>query len=255
MIRAILFDFDDTLVDFHPSNPRALFDAGAARVYAFLTAKGCSLPAFEPFSRRQRSINRQIEWKTRLTGGEPDGRRLLRRLCKDYGLQRDAACLAKLGWLWYEPVTETAALAADVIPTLTTLRDAGIELALIANTIHHDAVIDRHLETLGVLEFFPVRAYSTEHAARKPDPHLFNAALDELGVPASQAMFVGNELKADILGARRIGMQTVLRAAEPPRRAVELADHTIERLSELLPFLGIEPRNPAPAQLQSLAAT
>ena len=51
-------------------------------------------------------------------------RPLLRRLCADYRLQRDETSLAKLGLIWYQPTADTMTLPADVIPTLTALRDA-----------------------------------------------------------------------------------------------------------------------------------
>ena len=243
MIRAVLFDFDDTLVDFHRrGDERALFEAGAARVYAYLTARGCSLPAFEPFYSRQRAIARRIDLRTWLTGGEPDGRRLLRRLCKDFALQRDEPSLAKLGWLWYEPVLEHAHLAADVRPTLAALRDGDVRLAVVANTIHQGAVIDRHLEQLGLLEFFPVRVYSTEHGVRKPNPLLFQAALKQLGVAASEALFVGDDPKLDIFGAQRAGLRAAVRIPpHNPRGGRGMADYAIERISQLLDIFDIVP--------------
>lgn len=247
MIRAVLFDLDDTLVDFRRAEPRALFEAGAARVYAYLTARGCSLPSFEPFYSRQRRIGRRIDFLTWITGGEPDGRRLLRRLCRDFGLQRDESSLAKLGWLWYEPVLENADLPPDVIPTLAALRDGDVKLGLVVNTPHQGAVIDRHLEQLGLLGFFPVRAYSSEHAARKPDPQLFEAALKELEVPAGEALFVGDDPKLDIFGAQRAGMCAAVRI--PPREAGKrgrgMADHAIEHIGQLLEIFDIVPATQA----------
>jgi putative hydrolase of the HAD superfamily len=249
MIRAVLFDFDDTLVDFRRGEPRALFEAGAARVYAYLTARGCSLPAFEPFYSRQRAIARRIGFRTWISGGEPDGRRLLRRLCKDFGLQRDEASLTKLGWLWYEPVLEHAELAADVIPTLAALRDGDVKLALIVNTIHQGSVIDRHLDALGLLGFFPVRVYSTEIGARKPDPQLFNAALKELDVPPGEALFVGDDPKLDIFGAQRAGLRAALRIPPGSERGRGMADYAIERISQLLDIFDIVPTTQAQGSL------
>jgi len=249
MIRAVLFDLDDTLVDFRRGDRRALFEAGAARVYAFLTARGCSLPSFEPFYSRQRAIARRIDFRTWITGGEPDGRRLLRRLCNDYNLQRDESSLGKLGWLWYEPVLETAELPSDVIPTLAALRDGDVKLALVVNTIHQGQVIDRHLEQLGLLEFFPVRAYSTDLAARKPDPQLFNHALKELDIPASEALFVGDDPKLDIFGAQRAGMRAVLRIPRGSGRSRGMADYAVERISQLLDIFDIVPATQAQGSL------
>ena len=235
MKRAVLFDLDDTLLEYRqPPNARALFDAGTARIYACLTSLGCALPAFEPFARRQRAIARRIAWATWLTRSHPDGRRLLRRLCSDYRLQRDEGSLAKLGWLWYEPAADAMVLGADVIPTLSALRDAEVKLALVVNTPHLGAVIDQHLESVGLLEFFPVRVYSSEIEASKPSPRPFQTALEQLGASANEAIFVGDDATIDLAGAKRVGLQTVLRSADPRPRDRRFADHVIERIEQLL---------------------
>jgi HAD superfamily hydrolase (TIGR01509 family) len=232
MIRAVLFDFELTLVDFSPCDPTRIFREGASRCYAYLSAHDLSLPVFESFCRQQRWIRRKIDWLTKLTGGEPDMRRVLRRMCRDYRLQRDQVSLAKLGWLWYEPMTEHASVAADVMPTLRALAAGGIELGLVVNSAYPGAVIDQHLEALGLLEFFQTRAYSTDVGARKPDARIFAAALESLGVSAAEGIFVGDDPKTDILGAKRVGMATVLRSAGGA--SSEVADHVISQLSQLI---------------------
>jgi putative hydrolase of the HAD superfamily len=249
MDRGILFDLEGTLVDYPPAaaDPRGLFEAGAAKVYALLTSKGCALPSFEQFARQQRSLARRIDWVTWLTGGEPDGRRLLRRLCKDYGLQRDHESLVLLGGLWHEPTAEIAVVAPDVVPTLSALREADVKLGLVVDTIWPGEVIDRHLEALGLLEFFPVRAYSTEHAARKPHPNLFRAALDELHLAAAETFFVGDDPATDVLGARRAGIRCILRAKNPSKRDHRLADKVIERIGQLTDIFQLVPERCARA--------
>jgi putative hydrolase of the HAD superfamily len=45
---------------------------------------------------------------------------------------------------------------------------------------------------------------------RKPDPRLFQAALNKLKIGPEEAIFIGNERFRDILGARQVGMKTIL---------------------------------------------
>src|SRR5205814_8805623 len=97
-----------------------------------------------------------------------------------------------------------------VLPTLVAVGDAGIRLGVVVNTPHQGDVIDRHLEAERLLEFFPVRVYSSETGVAKPHPRIFAAALGELGLSARETLFVGDDWKTDLRGARRAGMKTAL---------------------------------------------
>jgi putative hydrolase of the HAD superfamily len=167
-----------------------------------------------------------------LSGGEPDMRPFLRRLCRDYGLQRDHNSLATLAWQWYEPRTEHLRLSDDVIATLATLAANEIELSLVINTPWQGQVIDQHLDSLGLLEFFPVRICSSEIGARKPDPRLFQAALDAMQVSAGETLAVGAASNGDLLAAQRLGMTSVLRSRY--ERANSSADYVIHNIADLL---------------------
>jgi FMN phosphatase YigB (HAD superfamily) len=234
MIRGIFFELDGTLLEFEPIAGRAaraaLFHEGAQRSYAFLTSRGCALPSFADFCHAQRAAFQWAQWVTWLTGTVPNGRRALRRMCAQLGLQRDERSLARLGWLWYEPTAQSARLPDDVVPTLAALRDAQIRLGLVLNTPHMGAVIDRHLDDAGLLGFFSVRAYSSELGVARPHPRIFQIALREMGLPPREALWVGKE----VIGARRAGMQTALLAQHPPRARRRGADHVIARISDLL---------------------
>jgi FMN phosphatase YigB (HAD superfamily) len=247
MIRAILFDFERTLVDV-TSRPAAaaLFREGAGRCHAFLSDHDVSLPAAEKFHRKQKWIFRRYEWLRRLSGGEPDMRRLLRRMCRDYGLQRDHGSLATLAWQWYEPRAALMRLPDDVIPTLSLLAEYEIELGVVVNTPWQGQVIDQHLESLGLLAYFPARAYSTEIGARKPDARLFEVALHAMRVNAAETMFVSTDGKTDLLTAQRLGMMTVLRCDPKPNRPISWADQVIQNLGDLLTLPQLSHVRPRP---------
>ena len=65
------------------------------------------------------------------------------------------------------------------------------------------------LRAVGLAEYFDPIVISGDYGYRKPDPRLFQHALDKLQIGADQAIFIGNDRFRDIFGARRLGMKTV----------------------------------------------
>ncbi len=250
MIRAVLFDIDDTLLDFDPDSTRHAFRAGAERTYSYLKDRDLPVPAFEKFLKTHSALAWRMKWIARFTRKEQSVRHVLRRLCLKLRLQRDEVSLSRLGWLWYEPLVECCTLAPDVIPTLTRLRDAGLSLGVVCNTPLQGDVIDKHLEIEGLLDFFPVRVYSSDVGYRKPDPRVFHAALREMDVSPSETIYVGDIPRTDITGAHRAGLRTVLRQRVPALIECDDADHTIGNLSQLLDLAplrpALHPHPPAP---------
>jgi putative hydrolase of the HAD superfamily len=62
---------------------------------------------------------------------------------------------------------------------------------------------------MGLAARLDAAVFSSGVGKRKPHPAIFERALDELGVAASAALFVGDDRRADIGGAGALGMTTV----------------------------------------------
>jgi putative hydrolase of the HAD superfamily len=237
MLKAILFDLGDTLFDFSPVSTHAVLRQAGRRSYDFLRARGHSLPAYdEYFARHAWAMRRAYGWSF-ITRREFNCHHVLRRTTQRMGLSLEEPTLRELGWKWYEPVAEHATVAPDVIPTLSRLRDRGLELGLVSNTCIPGYALDRHLRAHDLLELLPVRIYSSDTRFRKPHPTIFKTALRAMGVTATSALFVGDKVKNDILGAQRIGMRAILRHRGRAPRNSHLADFVIRRLSELMTLL------------------
>jgi HAD superfamily hydrolase (TIGR01509 family) len=95
--------------------------------------------------------------------------------------------------------------------------------------------LDRILAEAGFGELVDALADSSRLGIFKPDPGIFQAALDQLGVAAGEAVMVGDSLDKDCVPARRLGCSTVwLRHREASGSDSEgLADFTIGSLAEL----------------------
>jgi putative hydrolase of the HAD superfamily len=66
------------------------------------------------------------------------------------------------------------------------------------------------LQSVGLADFFAPIIISGDYGYRKPDPRLFQAALTKLQVRPEQSIFIGNDRFRDVLGARQVGMKTIL---------------------------------------------
>ena len=126
----------------------------------------------------------------------------------------------------------------DVPEVLRALAARGIRIGLISNSHRCLASFQSHFELQGLVS---AAVSSSQHGYLKPHPSIFQAALQLLGVPAGEAVMVGDSVGQDIAGARRAGMRAVLvrrgAADEPFGGLVEGDVPVITTLRELLPLL------------------
>jgi FMN phosphatase YigB (HAD superfamily) len=94
-----------------------------------------------------------------------------------------------------------------VVDALARLRRAGLELACVTNW---DIGIGEQLERAGLAHYLSAVVSSAETGAEKPDPRVFEEALERLGVPPRRAVHIGDD-EADQAGALAAGL-----GFEPP---------------------------------------
>ncbi len=114
------------------------------------------------------------------------------------------ACAAAL----FDHYAQAAAwrVFSDVRPTLHALRARGIRLVVVSN---FDARLAPLLDALGLAAAFDHVEPSTTAGAAKPDPRIFHAALQRIGVAPPDAMHVGDAIVDDVEGARAAGLRAV----------------------------------------------
>jgi len=118
-----------------------------------------------------------------------------------------------------EPVDGAADLVADLRETY--------RVGLLTNgpvRAQHDK-----LETLGWTDLFDATVVTGELPAGKPDERAFRAALNALGVSAEEAVYVGDEVDADVRGATEAGLAVVQILSQEGPTPDERADAHVDR--------------------------
>jgi putative hydrolase of the HAD superfamily len=137
----------------------------------------------------------------------------------------------------------------DVIPALDAMQAGGLRLAVVSNW---GWAAPELLQTLELARHFEVLSISARVGFQKPHPAIFEHALELLEVRPDEVVHVGDDVAADVAGARRAGIEAVL-IDRKGRALSNLGDPAtldgapvIADLAELLDLLAI----PRPAALR-----
>ncbi len=151
-------------------------------------------------------------------------------------------------------------LRAELIPgaaeVLRELKRRGYRLALVADGRPgtYTNVLGQH----GVLDLFDVLTISELVGCEKPDPRMFVAALDQLGISRAdygRTVMVGNNLERDIKGANLLGMVSIWidwapRRSKTPADVSEVPAFTVKLPLEVLPVIERLERDCPPGAIQ-----
>lgn len=147
------------------------------------------------------------------------------------GVSATAGLLASYVAAW-EPHTFTD---PDVPGLLTYLRERGVRIGVLSNTMWprswHDDVFRRD----DVLDLIDGAVYTSEIDWTKPHPEAFRAAMAAVGVSdPGRCVFVGDRPFDDVHGAQQAGMRAVLVPnSDVPPFAAAVPDAVISRLADL----------------------
>ena len=212
-IKAVLFDLGETLLSFGRFSPTRVFRQGARLSYEYLKSCGQVVGNFEYYCWRNLIALHVRHLISNITQNDFNSSALLRGMGKKKGIRLDRQQWQQFSWLWYEPLSKIAAVEPDIKQTLARLKELGLELGIVSNTFVSGDSLERHLEQVGILEFFPVRLYSYQYDFRKPNRRLFRIAAERIGEMAEHIAYVGDRIDKDILPALKVGMVPILKAA------------------------------------------
>lgn len=226
-VDAILFDLGDTLWHFPLPVPQETLHARCAEQIApLLTAWGVDADARALSQRLLAEVERTTELAAASSLISPDFPELLDQVAREAGLNLDAGQLDALWAAWYvDGARMGRQLYPDTVTTLAWAREAGYKLGLVTNRWFGRTLLDGELAACALGRVFDAVLVSCDVGWLKPHPEIFYAALSALGVEADQTVMVGDSLRADIAGAKMLGMRAVWK--RNGRRHQQTPDTTI----------------------------
>ncbi len=233
-IRLVLFDLGSTLI-YEKASWDGLFPRADAALWRVLRRNGVSLHPRDIYG-NQRTL---FELYSKLHGeglSEPTMAAVLGDLLRGKGFRLSQQQLHEAMSAMFSVTQTNWSAEEDAVPTLRALRDNGFHIGVISNASDEDnaqALVDIG----GLRPYLEYIMTSAAFGTRKPDPGIFQLALDFFRLSAGEAVMVGDTLEADIAGAHRSGMQGIWlkrRAHGPaPLSPDAVPDATISTLSEL----------------------
>ena len=198
-IKHIFFDLDHTLWD---------FETNSNKTFAFIFEKNKLDISFENFIEAYKPINHKY-WK--LFREDKVSKQNLRyfRLKEafdaiGYDASDDTIHLLSEEYITF--LSQHNALFDNAIEVLIYLREK-YRMHIITNGF--EEVQFKKLQNSNLLPFFDQIITSEKVGVKKPNPKIFQYALEISGAASEESIMIGDNFEADILGARNVGMQAI----------------------------------------------
>lgn len=220
MIKAVIFDLDNTLYDYDAINGKAIEFAGKWLCSKENIAYEEFLNAFDE--------SRKLTKKCMRDCAAQHNRMIYFQKTSEYlGLNPIKYSLELYDKYWGY-MLDNMQLANGVEKLLIHLKQSGIKIAICTDLTTH--IQHRKLRKLGIADYVDVFVSSEEADAEKPDTKIFYMTIDKLGILPSEALYVGDSYEKDIIGAERVGMHSVWlnshKRCEIGKRVKELVEIT-----------------------------
>ncbi len=209
MIQAYLFDFHQTLIQ--SPTWMALEVRTLPRAAFSLLARQRLIPILdEPQLARAEETFHASRHTAETTGRETShvedlaamvAALELQRLVSPQDIEETVATL-------HRRCVETAMMIDGAAQALHDLKASNYRLGIISNAAY-SPFLTWTLDHFKLLEFFEFVIVSADVGTRKPWSQIFHIALEQMGLPPSQAVYVGDDYLKDVVGSKRVGMRAI----------------------------------------------
>lgn len=230
MLKAVIFDLDDTLCNSHEVFPPAIEKTFQKYLVHFPGKTVAEMVALERKAADQVFEDPTVPTPVALT-------LLWIKLFELLGLKPDLKAIIEMRRMTWEEMYKTINLLPGADELLDYLVSKKIKVGVLTNGPFLEQA--EKLIILGIDKKVDYLVGTDLTMVDKPDPKAFNYILNKLGVKASEAVMVGDYVQFDILGAKSVGMRGILLKHDFRKHTPEEekeADLVINSLGEALQF-------------------
>lgn len=199
MIKAVVFDLDNTLYDYDTYNKTAEerlfhsmseeFDISICDAHNLLSQAKAHIKQLGCVAA---SHNRLL---------------YMQNICEQMGKSPFEYAM-KLYYCYWDTILELMRPFDYVMPLFKYLKDKGIKIAILTDMTAH--IQYRKIERLGLGKYIDCIVTSEEAGAEKPDVKMFKCIIDKLGFKPNEILMIGDSLCKDVDGAKTAGMKAIL---------------------------------------------
>lgn len=227
MIKAIIFDLDDTLYDCLHENDQAVEDAvmTMARRYLYMDpgeVRAAFMAGRDQIKKEMAPCGDMAAQHNRLL--------YIQRMLEILGVNPFDYALDLYDCFW-NTFLERIRPFPGAIELLKWIKSQGLQIGICTDMTAH--IQYRKIDTLELRPYLDALTTSEEVGVEKPDRRMFERALGKFGVEPSEALYVGDSYRKDVMGAIRAGIRPIwyLSLAVPQGEDVAMA-HDMEELKE-----------------------
>lgn len=199
MIKAVIFDLDDTLYAYEPLDREA-----GKRVQDFACKR---LGISEDIYKEAYQFGRTETKKQLGDVGASHNRLLYFQKTLEYLNIKPIPMSLQMYEIYWGTFIDQMQLYPGAREFINKLHEKGIIIAICTDLTSH--IQHRKIKALGLSDDISYLITSEEAGKEKPAPEMFELCLRKLGLSANEVCYIGDSYKKDIEGAKGCGMQTV----------------------------------------------
>lgn len=222
MIKAVVFDLDNTVYDYDYCHNRAM---DKLKVYACQKYKLYDSEFYEAFDKARKEV-KEILGDT----GASHNRMLYMQLFLENIKEKPIEGALELYNVYWDSILSDMELFEYVLPIMKELQNRGITIGVLTDLTAQ--IQHRKIRKLNLVDYVNVLVTSEEAGAEKPSGIAFERVLNKLQCKPNEILMIGDSLEKDVDGAKQKGMNGLLferkNAVDMDKRIMEFINDTMD---------------------------